>query len=31
MKALRLALVGVYPPPYGDVSIHVQRLLAGCL
>ena len=31
MKALRLTMVGVYPPPYGGVSIHVQRLLAGCL
>ncbi len=31
MEALRVALVGVYPPPYGGVSIHIQRLLAGCL
>jgi glycosyltransferase involved in cell wall biosynthesis len=30
MEALRVALVGVYPPPYGGVSIHIQRLLAGC-
>lgn len=28
--ALRVALVGIYPPPYGGVSIHVQRLHARC-
>jgi glycosyltransferase involved in cell wall biosynthesis len=31
MESLRVALVGVYPPPFGGVSIHIQRLLAGCL
>jgi glycosyltransferase involved in cell wall biosynthesis len=31
MKPLRVVLVGVYPPPYGGVSIHIQRLLEGCL
>ena len=28
---LKVALVGSYPPPYGGVSIHVQRLHAQCL
>ena len=28
---LKLALVGSYPPPYGGVSTHVQRLQAQCL
>jgi len=27
----KLALVGSYPPPYGGVSIHIQRLHAECL
>ena len=31
MNKLKVALIGVYPPPYGGVSIHIQRLLAGCL
>jgi len=31
MEPLRVALVGVYPPPYGGVSVHIQRLLDGCL
>jgi glycosyltransferase involved in cell wall biosynthesis len=31
MEPLRVALIGVYPPPYGGVSIHIQRLLDGCL
>jgi glycosyltransferase involved in cell wall biosynthesis len=31
MNKLKVALIGVYPPPYGGVSVHVQRLLAGCL
>src|SRR4030042_3111377 len=30
MTILKVALVGVYPPPYGGVSVHIQRLLAGC-
>ncbi len=29
--ALRVAQVGIYPPPYGGVSIHIQRLHAFCL
>jgi glycosyltransferase involved in cell wall biosynthesis len=29
--SLRVTLVGVYPPPYGGISIHIQRLLAACL
>ena len=28
---LRVALVGGYPPPYGGVSIHIQRLHTQCL
>lgn len=28
---LKVTLVGVYPPPIGGVSIHIQRLMAGCL
>jgi glycosyltransferase involved in cell wall biosynthesis len=28
---LKVALVGIYPPPYGGVSVHVQRLHARCL
>jgi glycosyltransferase involved in cell wall biosynthesis len=31
MNKLRVAIIGVYPPPYGGVSVHVQRLLARCL
>jgi glycosyltransferase involved in cell wall biosynthesis len=30
VKKLKVALVGVYPPPYGGVSVHIQRLLARC-
>jgi len=30
-NVLKVALVGVYPPPYGGVAIHVQRLQAECL
>ena len=26
MKNIRVALIGSYPPPYGGVSIHIQRL-----
>jgi glycosyltransferase involved in cell wall biosynthesis len=26
MKKLRISLIGPYPPPYGGVSIHIQRL-----
>ncbi len=26
----RVGIVGVYPPPIGGVSIHIQRLMAGC-
>lgn len=28
---LKIALVGGYPPPYGGVSIHIQRLHTQCL
>ena len=31
MNDLKVALIGVYPPPYGGISVHIQRLLAGCL
>ncbi|MCX7912041.1 MAG: glycosyltransferase, partial [Dehalococcoidales bacterium] len=31
MKGLRLALVGAYPPPYGGISTHVQRLADRCM
>jgi glycosyltransferase involved in cell wall biosynthesis len=30
MKNINVALVGVYPPPYGGISVHIQRLLARC-
>lgn len=25
-KKTRIALIGVYPPPYGGISVHIQRL-----
>jgi len=25
-KNLKIALIGVYPPPYGGISVHIQRL-----
>jgi glycosyltransferase involved in cell wall biosynthesis len=28
---IKVALVGIYPPPYGGVSIHIQRLHDLCL
>jgi glycosyltransferase involved in cell wall biosynthesis len=28
---LKVVLIGVYPPPYGGVSIHIQRLRDLCL
>jgi len=31
VEKLRVALAGVYPPPLGGVTIHIQRLMAGCL
>jgi glycosyltransferase involved in cell wall biosynthesis len=30
MTGLKVALIGVYPPPYGGISVHIQRLLTGC-
>lgn len=30
-KKLKVALVGIHPPPYGGVSIHIQRLQDLCL
>jgi len=28
-KPAKIALLGAYPPPYGGVSIHIQRLMYG--
>ena len=25
-KSIRIALIGSYPPPYGGVSVHIERL-----
>jgi glycosyltransferase involved in cell wall biosynthesis len=29
-EKLKVALVGVYPPPYGGISVHIQRLFTRC-
>jgi hypothetical protein len=27
-KKPRIALIGPYPPPYGGISVHIQRMAA---
>jgi glycosyltransferase involved in cell wall biosynthesis len=29
VRKLKVALIGVYPPPYGGISVHIQRLSAS--